>query len=204
MSKETKLLIDNLYLRNNIIYKNKKIFYKKEINLLKNRFSLLTLAARNFKIDYIKRIVEIFSFPEITEYVFVVGEKKDKDLIIENFKELNGKVIINPEPNDVLYSSLKIGLKTISRRANFIILQFCSLYSIKKETIEFLLKKAKESKKDIIIPVFNKRKGHPIIFKSNLIPIFNSLRKEKGLPYLLKNYKDCIEEVEVLDENILK
>ncbi|MGB9750109.1 MAG: NTP transferase domain-containing protein [Caldisericia bacterium] len=204
MNKEIKLLIDNLFLRDNVVYKDKKIFYKKEIDLINNRFSLLTLSARNFKLDYIKKIVEIFSFPEITEYVFVVGSEKDKDLIIENFKDLNGKVIINPEPSDVLYSSLKIGLRAISRRANFIILQFCSLHNIKKETIEILLNKAKESKKDMIIPVFNKRKGHPIIFKSNLIPIFNSLRKEKGLPYLLKIYKDRIEEVEVLDENIFK
>lgn len=204
MNKKVKLLIDDLYLKKDKVYKNNSIFYESQKNYLDHRFSLLTLSARNFKLDYVQKILEIFTFKEITDYVFVVGDEKDKDLIIKKFKIFNGKVIINPEPKDVLYSSIKIGLKAISRRVDFIILQFLSLYNIKKETVDTLIKKAKISKKDILIPVFKKRKGHPIIFKSNLIPLFNSLRKEKGLPYLLKNYKDCIEEVEVNDENILK
>jgi len=203
MSKEVKLLIDNLYLKNGVVYKKDKIFYKYKDNFLKNRFSLLILSAKNFNLNNIKKIIKTFSFPEITDFVIVVGNYSDKNLIIENFKNLNGKVIVNPEPQDVLYSSLKIGLKAVSRRVNFIILQFSSLHNIKKETVKILIEKAIESKKDIIIPTFNEKKGHPIVFKSNLIPLFNSLRKEKGLPYLLKNYKDCIEEVEVSDKNIL-
>ena len=203
MSKEVKLLIHNLYLKNNTVYKKDKIFYKYKDNFLKNRFSLLILSAKNFNLNNIKKIIETFSFPEITDFVIVVGNDSDKNLIIENFKNLNGKVIVNPEPQDVLYSSLKIGLKAVSRRVNFIILQFSSLHNIKKETVKILIEKAIESEKDIIIPTFNEKKGHPIVFKSNLIPLFNSLRKEKGLPYLLKNYKDCIEEVEVSDKNIL-
>ncbi len=203
MSKEVKLLIDNLYLKNGVVYKKDKIFYKYKDNFLKNRFSLLILSAKNFNLNNIKKIIKTFSFPEITDFVIVVGNYSDKNLIIENFKNLNGKVTVNPEPQDVLYSSLKIGLKAVSRRVNFIILQFSSLHNIKKETVKILIEKAIESKKDIIIPTFNEKKGHPIVFKSNLIPLFNSLRKEKGLPYLLKNYKDCIEEVEVSDKNIL-
>jgi len=163
----------------------------------------LILSAKNFNLDNVKKIIETFSFPEITDYVIVVGNDNDKNLIIDNFKNLNGKVTVNPEPQDVLYSSLKIGLKAVSRRVNFIILQFSSLHNIKKETVKILIEKTIESKKDIIIPTFNEKKGHPIVFKSNLIPLFNSLRKEKGLPYLLKNYKDCIKEVKVSDKNIL-
>ncbi|MGQ9845440.1 MAG: NTP transferase domain-containing protein, partial [Caldisericia bacterium] len=168
------------------------------------RFSLLTLSARNFKLENIQKIIDIYTFKEITDYVFVVGDKNQKDLLIKNYKFYNGKVTINPEPKDVLYSSIKIGLKAVSRNIDFIILQFISLIRINKGTIEFLIERTKLTEKDIIIPTFNKRRGHPIIFKSKLIPIFNSLRKEKGLPYLIKNYKDCIEEVEVSDENILK
>ena len=203
MSKEVKLLIDNLYLKNGVVYKKDKIFYKYKDNFLKNRFSLLILSAKNFNLNNIKKIIKTFSFPEITDFVIVVGNYSDKNLIIENFKNLNGKVTVNPEPQDVLYSSLKIGLKAVSRRVNFIILQFSSLYNIKEETVKILIEKSIESKKDIIIPTFNEKKGHPIVFKSNLIPLFNSLRKEKGLPYLLKNYKDCIKEVKVSDKNIL-
>lgn len=204
MNKKIKLLIDEMYLSKDKVYKNKSIFYEFKKDYLDYRFSLLTLSARNFKLENIQKIINIYTFKEITDYVFVVGDKNQKELIIKNYKLYNGKVIINPEPKDVLYSSIKIGLKAVSRNIDFIILQFISLIRIKKGTIEFLIERTKLTEKDIIIPTFNKRKGHPIIFKSKLIPIFNSLRKEKGLPYLIRNYKDCIEEVEVSDENILK
>lgn len=204
MNKKIKLLIDGIYLSKDTVYKNNSIFYQFKKDYLDYRFSLLTLSARNFKLENIQKIIDIYTFKEITDYVFVVGDKNQKELIIKNYKLYNGKVIINPEPKDVLYSSIKIGLKAVSRNIDFIILQFVSLIKVNKGTIEFLIERTKLTEKDIIIPTFNKRKGHPIIFKSKLIPIFNSLRKEKGLPYLIKNYKDCIEEVEVSDENILK
>lgn len=204
MNKKIKLLIDGIYLSNEGVYKNNKIFYEFKKDYLDYRFSLLTLSARNFKLENIQKIINLYTFKEITDFVFVVGDDVYKEAIIKNYKLYNGKVIINPEPKDVLYSSIKIGLKAVSRNVDFIILQFISLHKIKKETVELLIEKTKLTEKDIIIPTFNKRKGHPIIFKSKLIPVFNFLRKEKGLPYLIKNYKDCIEEVEVLDENILK
>lgn len=204
MNKKIKLLIDGMYLSKDTVYKNNSIFYQFKKDYLDYRFSLLTLSARNFKLENIQKIIDIYTFKEITDYVFVVGDKNQKELIIKNYKLYNGKVIINPEPKDVLYSSIKIGLKAVSRNIDFIILQFISLIKVNKGTIEFLIERTKLTEKDMIIPTFNKRKGHPIIFKSKFIPIFNSLRKEKGLPYLIKNYKDCIEEVEVSDENILK
>lgn len=204
MSKSIKLLINDLVLKDGLIYKKNKIFYSLKKDYLQHRFSVIILSARGFNFENIKKIVEIFSFSLITEYIFVVGNENDKNIILENFKSLNGKVIINPEPSDVIYSSLKIGLKAVSRRANFIILQFSSSYKIKKETVKTLIDRSKISKKDIIIPTYNEKKGHPIIFNSKLIPLFITLRKEKGLPYLLRNYKNCIDLVETDDENILR
>lgn len=204
MNKPIKLLFDDLYLIKDKVYKNNKLYYKLKKDFLTERFSLLTLSARNFNLEFIKKIINIFSLQNIIDFVFVVGSEDDKKILLDNIKILNGKVTINPDPFDVLYSSIKIGLKAISRRSDYIILQFCSLHNIKKETVKILIDRAKDSNKEILIPTYNRRKGHPIIFKSKMIPLFNSLRKEKGLPYLLKKYKDCIEEVEVLDENILR
>jgi len=39
---------------------------------------------------------------------------------------------------------------------------------------------------EIAIPIIENKKSHPVAFKASLIPNLLDLRKEKGIPYLIK------------------
>lgn len=202
--KKIRLLLDDYYLSNEDVYKNGKVIYSTKINFNYFKFSLIILSARKFDKEKILKILNSFNQKEIYEYIFVVGKKEDKEWLIKNLNILNGKVILNPNPHDVLYTSIKLSLRAISERIDYICFHFSVLSEIKKETVNYLIERVIKSDKDIFIPIYLSKRGHPIIFKKKMKKILSSLRKEKGLPYILKNFKDRIEEIEVSDVGILK
>lgn len=199
-----KLLLDDYYLLDEEVYKNGHVIYTKKINFNYSKFSLIILSARKFDKDKILKILNSFNQKEIYEYIFIVGKEEDKNWLVKNVNLLNGKIILNPNPQDVLYSSIKLSMKAISKRIDYICFHFSVLSDIKKETIQFLIDKIIKSEKDIFIPIYKNKRGHPIIFKTSMKEILCKLRKEKGLPYILKNFKDKIEEIEVNDIGVLK
>ncbi len=202
--KQIKLLLDGFYLKGDYVYKNGYPFYSLKLNIFYPKFSTIVLAARRFDKESIKKIVNIFGQKEIYELIFVVGNEENKNWLINNIDILNGKVALNPNPSDVLYTSIKIGLRAISEKADFISLQFSTLSNIKKDTIDLIIKKIIKSDNEIFIPVYENKKGHPIIFKKTLKSVLCNLRKEKGLPYILKKYKEKIEYIEVFDQGVIK
>jgi molybdenum cofactor cytidylyltransferase len=202
--KKIKLLLENFYLKDDSIYKNDKLFYSYKLKFDYPKFSIIVLAAKKFNKEGILNIIKIYNQKEIYEYIFVVGKDDNKNWILENLNILNGKVVLNPNPNDVLYTTIKIGLKVLSENIDYIILQFSTLSNIKKETVDLIIERVKKSKKEIFIPIYENKKGHPIIFKKTMKKILCNLRKEKGLPYLLKKYKDKIEYIEVFDPGVVK
>ncbi len=202
--KKIKLLLDNFYLLNEEVYKNGKIILSKKTEFNYPRFSFIILSARKFDKEKIINILNSFNQKEIYEYVFIVGKDEDKDWLLKNLNLLNGKVILNPNPQDVLYTSIKLSIRAISEKVDYICFHFSILSNIKRETVKYLIDKVIKSDKEIFIPTYNSKRGHPIIFKKEMKKILFDLRKEKGLPYILKKYKDKIEEIEVGDSGVLK
>ncbi len=191
------------YSDGNKVFLNGEEFFDLKFKANFKKFSLLILYARKFNLKNLLILLDVFSTPIINDVVVVVGDKREEKKVRE-IEFLNGKVVINPDPKDVLYSSLKIGLKAVSRRTDFLILHFGTLYKIGKETIDRIIEKSLTTKKEILIPTYKERKGHPIVFSRSIIPLLASLRKEKGLPYLLKHYGEKIEYFNVEDKNILR
>jgi len=202
--KKIKLLLDDLYLKNGYVLKDDKLFYSTKYEFNLPRFSLILLSARNFNKEYIKKLLNSFNQKEIYEYIFIVGNNNDKEWLIKNLDLINGKVALNPNPHDVLYTSIKIGIKAMSLKSNFIIFHFSTLSNIKGETIKYLIDSVLKSEKDIFIPIYENKRGHPIIFRINMKEVLCELRKEKGLPYILKKFQDKIEEIEVGDLGVLR
>ncbi|MCX8094596.1 MAG: NTP transferase domain-containing protein [Caldisericia bacterium] len=202
--KKIKLLLDNFYLLNEEIYKNGKVIFSRKFDFNYPRFSFIILSARKFDKEKILKILNSFNQKEIYEYIFIVGKEEDKNWLMNNLNILNGKVIVNPNPQDVLYTSIKLAMRGISEKVQYICFHFSTLSNIKSETVKYLIEKIIKTDKEIFIPTFNNKRGHPIIFKISMKKILFNLRKEKGLPYILKKYKDKIEDIEVDDIGVLK
>ncbi len=186
------------------VFKDGRLFFDFRRGFASQRFSLLILYARNFEIDNLKRILYNFSFDYISDTTVVLGSLSDLIKVKKELKDTNIKAAIANDPSDVLYTSLKVGLRTVSQRSDFVILHFGSLPNVDKGTVELICKKAFSCDARILIPTFKGNKGHPIVFEKSLMKDFLLLRKEKGLPYLLKKFNKETFFIEVNDSGILR
>ena len=207
--KKVELFIgNNLFTDGKRVFKNSNIFFDSDIVPDIERVSVIVLYAKGFDLENCKKIVDLYSFIQVNDIVFVVGNENEKLLLKNELSNLFSqwiKIGVNPNTSsEDFYSSLKMGLRGVSRRTDFVILQFGTMAELKRETILQLMHSAIRLKKDITIPMWENKRGHPIIFSRKLLPILFSLRKEKGLPFLLKHYEGLIEKVPVNDKNILK
>ena len=201
----TKLLVgENLTSNGFEIFRNNSLFCDLSFKVKIKRFSVIVLYARDFSIENSKRIVNLFTIPSVSEIIFVVGENKSKELIKSEIDICWGKVALNANPHDVIYSSLKIGLRAVSIKSDYIVIQFGTMAKLEKETIKNIFTESQKSNKKIFIPIFDGKRGHPIIFSYDLIHLLFSLRKEKGLPYILRHYKNYIAEIPVKDKFVIQ
>jgi len=98
--------------------------------------------------------------------IVVAGYKKER--IIELTKGYaNLEVVFNPRYPEGMFTSVKEGVKHV--KSSWFFLTPGDYPLITKSIYQKLVEARGESDQDIFIPVFNGRKGHPILVKSDLV-----------------------------------
>jgi len=200
--KRLKLLFDSLELEKigtkRKYYLKGQIFYECSPLTFERHVSVVVCTARKLTLDILKHDIDtIKSFPFFTDIVVVVGSESDKNELKEAFKGVFIKVVVNDDVLDTVYTSIKIGMRAVSTRSSLIVLLFGGETCLKKEILIALLERAMHSDKVIFVPKFGEKRGHPLVFSKRAFSDLLSLRKEKGLPYLLRKFSKQIDEVTV-------
>ena len=176
--------------------------------------SVIILAAGNsermgtpkalLKIDglcFLESIITKVEQAGIKDIVIVLG--KDSSYIqkyIEFSEHL--KVIQNKKPEEGPLSSIRLALNNIDTDTKGFILVLVDHPLVNGTTYKMLVARAHPQK--IVIPVYNKKNGHPVFFGSNF---FNDLRHvplDEGARYVVHKYPEHIIKVEVDDKGILR
>jgi len=133
---------------------------------------------------------------DICESIIVVTGHfhQSQQKILSPYKKV--KIVYNDNYNDGMFSSIKTGIRFVSQR--FFFLLPGDIPFVKFTTYKLMLKKQNE----IIIPIYNGRKGHPVLMNSNLIAQILSEPDESNLRNFIRQ-KEIIT-FDVDDENILK
>ncbi len=182
-----------------VIYKDKESYFLNGKLLLERTFSkfnetisFVVLSSRDFDIknieDIVDKIGKLKSYYSI-DIVFVVGNEEVLEALNNTYKDRFYKGIISERLNAPAFASFKCGLKAVSP---FACCAFLIYANRKLENFNILLKMVEEKDGEIVIPVIDNKKSHPILFKKNLLKEIITLRKEKGIPYLLRRYSDKI------------
>lgn len=182
-----------------VIYKDKESYFLNDKLLLERTFrkfnktiSFVILSSRDFDIKNIEDIVDKIEKLKrcySIDIVFVVGNEEVLETLNNTYKDRFYKGIISERIYAPVFSSFKCGLKAVSP---FTCCAFLIYANRRLENFDILLKMVEEKDGEIVIPVINNKKSHPILFKKDLLKEIITLRKEKGIPYLLRRYSEKI------------
>jgi len=112
-------------------------------------------------------------------------------------------VVINKDYQKGQLSSLIAALKDTPEQTEAILLFLVDTPFITKQVVNKIIRKFKETNQPIIVPVFNKKRGHPTLFSRSLFPELASAPEDQGARYVVYSNEEKTLELETSESGIL-
>jgi molybdenum cofactor cytidylyltransferase len=116
-----------------------------------------------------------------------------------------GRLVINEDFQDGMSSSIHKGLSSLKddERGDGVLISLSDLPLLTTETINFFIRKYREEKAGILVPVFNDIQGHPVIFDMALFKEdVAGIEGDVGLRFLIRNYPQRATRVPWHDDSV--
>ena len=107
------------------------------------------------------------------------------------------RVAVNPRYKEGMASSLRVGLDALDPRAEGILVALADQPFIPPEVIDRLIEAFQGTSKGIVVPTFQGRRGHPVIFHRRYMEGLRSLSGDQGGRELLHRNSEDLLGVEV-------
>jgi CTP:molybdopterin cytidylyltransferase MocA len=106
-------------------------------------------------------------------------------------------VIENPEWEEGMASSLRVGLDAITRlsRAELVVLILGDQPEIERDVVEKLIAAQRRTGRPAAVPRYRYAWGHPVVFERSLWPRIMSLEGDEGAKRLLRAHAEWVAEV---------
>ena len=142
-----------------------------------------------------------------------IESKTDKSLVVlgsravkirEKIKEFPVKISVNSKFRAGMLSSIQWGFETLPENTLAALIILGDQPSIHSSIINRIIDAYKQTGKGIVIPVYRKKRGHPILIDIKYRDEVRQLDHGTGLCALVHNHTEDILEVEVDSPGILK
>ena len=151
----------------------------------------------------INHIIGTLIKSKVNKIIVVLGFQKIKvrKITVKN-KKIN--FVFNKNYKSGMASSIKTGLKRISKKnIGFLIVQ-ADMPLISKKIINSLCYAIKNNNKEIVVPIYKINMGNPIGFKSSMIKILNKTKGDSGAKKMIKRNKKKLSLIKVNSKSIFK
>jgi molybdenum cofactor cytidylyltransferase len=122
----------------------------------------------------------------------------------EKLRSFAVKRVINPAYREGMLSSVRRGLSSLPSSARATIFVLADQPDISTSVIDSVIEAYRRTKKGIVLPVFRKRRGHPLLIDLKYRREVEALSPDIGLRGLLREHGDDILEVRVSSPAILR
>lgn len=135
------------------------------------------------------------------EVILVLGYKVEE--IIQRIDRESIKIIINPEFQKGMSSSIKLALPAVSTASESVMFMLGDQPMVSQEIMELLLTQHFNSSKGITLPVHNGIKGRPVLFDKKYFTELSTLVGDYGARQVIDRHPEDILEIEVDTEGVL-
>jgi molybdenum cofactor cytidylyltransferase len=149
----------------------------------------------------VERTIDYLLNSAVSETIVVLGYKGE-----EIRKTIAGKPIkiaINPDYNQGMSTSIIAGLKQVDKRARAVLIALGDQPFVDSQTITSLVEAFIANNRGILIPVYQGRRGNPVIFAIKYKDELLNLKGDVGGREIIKLHPDDVLEVAVNCEGVL-
>jgi len=149
----------------------------------------------------IETVIEKISESQVDKIMVVTGAYRDE--IEEAAGNFQIQLCHNEKYKDGMLSSVKCAFRSIPAEARQVLVFPGDKPLITPEVINLLIDACKREKKGIIIPVYQGKRGHPILIDMKYRDEITRLAPEEGLRSLARHFQDDVLEVETGDPGVI-
>jgi len=151
----------------------------------------------------INHIIGTLIKSKVNKIIVVLGFQKSKvrKITVKN-KKIN--FVFNKNYKSGMASSIKTGLKRISKRSiGFLIVQ-ADMPLISKKIVNTLCYAVRNSNKEIVAPIYKRKMGNPIGFKRSMTRILNKTSGDSGAKKIILRNKNKLGLIKINSKSIFK
>ena len=150
---------------------------------------------------FLDQIISVLKLSVLGRITVVLGAEAEK---IKKSADLSGTNIVrNKDYQKGQLSSLIAGMEQTPQETEAILVCLVDNPFITKEVVNKIISKFKQTNSPIIVPVFNKKRGHPTLFSRSLFNELLNAPEEQGARYVLYSNEEKILELETSESGIL-
>lgn len=150
----------------------------------------------------IQTVIEKVLASKVEKTLVVLGA--DRERIEEKIKEYPVEIVFNADFSRGMLSSVQCGFQAVPRDVSGLVVLLGDQPMIRTHVIDVLIDGYDRTKKGIVIPVYNQRRGHPVLIDLKYRDEVLHLSHETGLRELVYNHPEDTEEIPVDTPDILR
>jgi len=135
--------------------------------------------------------------------IFIVAGYQNQKIKKIALKSKKITFVINSQYLKGISTSIKCGLKKISKKNIGFLIAHADMPLISKTILNTLCSGLKNNKKEIFVPVYKKKVGNPLAFKYSMIQSLKKIRGDKGAKKLIRSNKSKVQLVKIKSKSIL-
>lgn len=149
----------------------------------------------------IARVVDEVLGGPVGEVLVVVG--KDGDRIERALQGRPVRLVVNPDPQGDMLSSVRCGLAAAARQCTAVLVALGDQPGISRVVVAELARALQTSNRRIVAPTFNGRRGHPLLFSADYRSEILQRYDGAGLRGLLQAHPDDVLEAPVSSPEVI-
>ena len=149
----------------------------------------------------INHIVDTLIKSKVKKIIVVLGfqNSKVKKIIVKN-KKIN--FVYNKNYKSGMSSSIKTGLKRISKKNIGFLIIHADMPQISRKIINKLYEAIKSKDKEIFVPTYKRKLGNPVGFKYSMLKSLKKIKGDKGAKKIIKRNKKKLYLIKVNSKSI--
>jgi CTP:molybdopterin cytidylyltransferase MocA len=134
--------------------------------------------------------------------IVVLGADKEK--VRKTLQSYPVSFAVNKDFRHGMLSSIQAGFESLPGEAGAVVVMLGDQPAVPSEVIDGLVSGYRENGRGIVIPVYGKRRGHPILIEAGYRSEILGLDPDVGLRQLIQSHPEDVLEVEVSSSAVLK